>query len=55
VTWWSHANPSILSRAMAERTAPDDQDVSFRFGVAILIAGMRSLLGAVPGTGPGNP
>jgi hypothetical protein len=35
---------SILSRAMAERDAPDDQDVSFRLGVRIMIAGMRSLL-----------
>jgi TetR/AcrR family transcriptional regulator, tetracycline repressor protein len=38
------ASPSILSRAMAERRAPDDQDVSFRFGVRIMIAGMRELL-----------
>jgi hypothetical protein len=29
---------------MAERDAPDDQDVSFRLGVRIMIAGMRSLL-----------
>jgi TetR/AcrR family tetracycline transcriptional repressor len=36
---------SVLSRAMAERTAPDDQAVSFRFGVRILIAGMRAVLG----------
>jgi TetR/AcrR family transcriptional regulator, tetracycline repressor protein len=35
---------SIISKAMAERTAPDDQDVSFRFGVRILIAGMQALL-----------
>jgi hypothetical protein len=35
---------------MAERAAAD-QDVSFRFGFAILIAGMRSLLAA----GPGRP
>ena len=45
------ASPSILSRAMAGRAAPDDHEVSFRFGVAILIAGMRSLLAA----GPGRP
>jgi hypothetical protein len=32
----------------AERTAPDDQDVSFRFGVRILIAGMRELLAEWP-------
>jgi hypothetical protein len=36
---------------MAEPTAADDQDLSFRFGVAILIAGMRSRLAA----GPGRP
>jgi hypothetical protein len=36
---------------MAERTAPDDHDLSFRFGVAILFAEMRSLLAA----GPGGP
>ncbi|MDN3356396.1 hypothetical protein [Actinomadura sp. DC4] len=35
---------------MAERTAPDDQDVSFRFGVRIMIAGMRSLI-----QNPGEP
>jgi TetR/AcrR family transcriptional regulator, tetracycline repressor protein len=35
---------TTLSRAMAERTAPDDQDVSFRFGVRVMIAGMRVLL-----------
>jgi hypothetical protein len=29
---------------MAERTAPDDQEVSFRFGVRIQIAGMQALL-----------
>ncbi|GAA5187360.1 TetR/AcrR family transcriptional regulator C-terminal domain-containing protein [Rugosimonospora acidiphila] len=40
----ARANPSILSRAMAERTAPDDQDVSFRFGVRIMVAGMRALI-----------
>jgi hypothetical protein len=45
------ASPSILSRPMAERTAPDDHDLSFRFGVAILFADMRSLLAA----GPGRP
>lgn len=39
-----NAGSSILSRAMAERTAPDDQDVSFRFGVRIMIAGMQALL-----------
>lgn len=37
------APASIISQAMAERTAPDDQDVSFRFGVRILIAGMQAL------------
>jgi hypothetical protein len=36
-------------RAVAGRTAPDDHEVSFRFGVAILIAGMRSRLAAGPG------
>lgn len=35
---------SILGRAMAERGAPDDQDVSFRLGVRIMIAGMESVL-----------
>jgi TetR/AcrR family transcriptional regulator, tetracycline repressor protein len=35
---------SIIFKAMAERTAPDDQDVSFRFGVRILVAGMQALL-----------
>jgi TetR/AcrR family transcriptional regulator, tetracycline repressor protein len=35
---------SIISRAMAERTAPDDQDVSFRFGVRVLIAGIQAVL-----------
>jgi hypothetical protein len=44
-------SPPILPRAMAEPTAADDQDLSFRFGVAILIAGMRSRLAA----GPGRP
>jgi TetR/AcrR family transcriptional regulator, tetracycline repressor protein len=45
-----NAPPSIISRAMAERAGPDDQDVSFRFGVRILIAGMRALLEeAAPG------
>ena len=44
------ASPSILSRAMAERAAAD-QDLSFRFGGAILIAGLRSLRAA----GPGRP
>jgi TetR/AcrR family transcriptional regulator, tetracycline repressor protein len=38
------AEPSILSRAMAARSAPDDQDVSFRFGVRVMIAGLRALL-----------
>jgi TetR/AcrR family tetracycline transcriptional repressor len=38
------AESSILARAMAERTAPDDQEVSFRFGVRIQIAGMQALL-----------
>jgi len=36
---------------MAERAGADDHDLSFRFGVAILIAGMRSRLAA----GPGRP
>ena len=36
--------PSILSQAMAERTAPDDQEVSFHFGVRILVEGMRAML-----------
>src|SRR5262245_2737761 len=35
---------SILSRAMAERTAPNDQEISFRLGVQILIEGMRAML-----------
>jgi hypothetical protein len=35
---------SILSRAMAERTAPDDQEISFDFGVQVLISGMRAML-----------
>jgi hypothetical protein len=39
-----NAGPSILSRAMAGRTAPDDQDVSFHFGVRIMITGMRALI-----------
>ena len=43
------ASHSILSRAMAERPAPDGHDLSFRFGV--LIAGLRSPLAA----GPGRP
>jgi hypothetical protein len=30
---------------MAERTAPDDQDASFRFAVGIMIAGLRAVLG----------
>ena len=34
---------------MAERTAPGDQDTSFRFGVAILIAWMQSLLAGAAG------
>jgi hypothetical protein len=34
---------------MAERAAADDHDLSFRFGVAILITGMRSRLAARPG------
>ncbi|MGI5226509.1 TetR/AcrR family transcriptional regulator C-terminal domain-containing protein [Actinoallomurus sp. CA-142502] len=38
------AEPSILARAMAARSAPDDQDVSFRFGVRVMIAGLRALL-----------
>jgi TetR/AcrR family tetracycline transcriptional repressor len=38
------AGASTLARAMAERAAPDDQDVSFRFGVRIMIAGMRAVL-----------
>jgi hypothetical protein len=29
---------------MAERAAPDDQEVSFRLGVRIMIAGMRAVL-----------
>jgi TetR/AcrR family tetracycline transcriptional repressor len=37
------AGPSALSRAMAHRTAPDDQDVSFRFGVQIMVAGLQAL------------
>jgi TetR/AcrR family transcriptional regulator, tetracycline repressor protein len=36
--------PSILGQAMAERSAPDDQDVSFRFAVAIMITGLQSVL-----------
>jgi TetR/AcrR family tetracycline transcriptional repressor len=35
---------SILLRAMAGRTAPDDQDVSFRFGVRVMVEGLRVLL-----------
>jgi TetR/AcrR family tetracycline transcriptional repressor len=38
------AESPVLARAMAERAAPDDQDVSFRFGVRIQIAGMQALL-----------
>ena len=38
---------SVRSPALA--LPPDDQDTSFRFGVAILIAGLRSLLAAGPG------
>ena len=52
------ARPSILSKAMAERTAPDDQDVSFRFGVRIMIAGMRAVLreaATSSADGPGFP
>src|SRR3954453_36717 len=41
----TEAGPSILIRAMAERTGPDDRDVSFRFAVGIMIAGLRSVLG----------
>ena len=57
------ASGSILARAMAERAAPDDQEVSFRFGVRVMIAGMQALLreatpggGAPPGSGatPGS-
>jgi len=29
---------------MAERTAPDDQELSFRLGVRIMITGMRAVL-----------
>jgi TetR/AcrR family transcriptional regulator, tetracycline repressor protein len=36
--------PSILSRAMAERNGADDRDVSFHFGVRIMVAGLRALL-----------
>jgi len=36
---------------MAERAAADGQDLSFHFGLAISIAGMRSRLAA----GPGRP
>jgi hypothetical protein len=45
------ASPSIPSRPVAERAAPDGHDLSFRFGVAILFAEIRSLLAA----GPGRP
>jgi TetR/AcrR family transcriptional regulator, tetracycline repressor protein len=45
------AGGSILARAMAERAAPDDQEVSFRFGVRVMIAGMQALLREVaPGS-----
>jgi TetR/AcrR family tetracycline transcriptional repressor len=40
----AEAGPSILIRAMAERTAPDDRDASFRFGVRIMVAGLQSVL-----------
>jgi TetR/AcrR family tetracycline transcriptional repressor len=40
----AEAGPSILIRAMAERTAPDDRDASFRFGVRIMVAGLHSVL-----------
>ena len=43
--------PPETATAMAERAAADDQDLSFRFGLAISIAGMRSRLAA----GPGRP
>jgi TetR/AcrR family transcriptional regulator, tetracycline repressor protein len=48
----SQLAPSILGRAMAERTGPDDQDVSFRFGVTVLITGLQTLLREA-GTRPG--
>jgi TetR/AcrR family tetracycline transcriptional repressor len=43
------AGPSILLRAMAERTAPDDRDVSFRLAVRIMIAGLRAETAPKPG------
>jgi TetR/AcrR family tetracycline transcriptional repressor len=42
----TEARPSILVEAMAGRTGPEDQELSFRFGVRIMIAGMESLLPA---------
>ena len=44
----SESGPSILRGAIAERTAPDDQEVSFRLGVRITIAGMQTVLDASP-------
>jgi TetR/AcrR family transcriptional regulator, tetracycline repressor protein len=43
------AGPSILLRAMAERTTPDDRDVSFRFSVGIVVAGLRARVGSPTG------
>jgi TetR/AcrR family transcriptional regulator, tetracycline repressor protein len=37
--------PSILFRAMATRGGPDDQDVSFRFGVRIVVGGLQAMVG----------
>lgn len=38
----------VLGRAMAERTEPGDQDISVRFGVDVMVAGLRAVLDARP-------